>query len=276
MFVLLEGGLGDQLSRLAISLAVAERHNYEGKIYLVMQGTAKFGGLTLGQSDTIQDIEWGDLAKRLVFLGGRGGERTFWHRIFRFYLVRAIKNLRQIKACARNTIGRDILWRCEVGSTKRVCLPSQSLLRRAGWPHELSPILQTDRFREMVAQLRTAESIGVHIRLGDFKTFANGAFMSPKSYFTDALALVRRSSPRGSVYLFSDEPDEAKGYFQKGISFVMVASLGFSPIEEMCLLSRCGRLILSNSSFSGWAARMSALPRTRIVQPQNMFLNFIR
>jgi hypothetical protein len=86
------------------------------------------------------------------------------------------------------------------------------------------------------------KTVAIHVRLGDYKKLG---WVLPQKYFYDALSMIQAEN----IFVFSDEPEVVSGMFPGAI----VIKEG-SDIEQMCLITMCEWMVMSNSSYSWWAA----------------------
>jgi hypothetical protein len=116
------------------------------------------------------------------------------------------------------------------------------------------------RFREV----DLANSVGLHVRLGDFATTHKDLYyVPPRSYYRKALRLVRR---KDNVVVFSDDIPKARallGDLGKRVIFVE----GSEPHEDLYLQTQCRDFICSPSTFNWWGAWLNAHPDKIIVAP---------
>ena len=102
-------------------------------------------------------------------------------------------------------------------------------------------------------------SIGIHIRCGDF---LNSKFdiCTPK-YYEEALKIIKSDAVEcddEQVYVFTDDTIRAMEILGKnGTNFKYINSGVQSSLKDMELLSRCSKIIISNSTFAFWAAYLS-------------------
>lgn len=111
-------------------------------------------------------------------------------------------------------------------------------------------------------------SIGIHVRLGDYKYWEvlgfNGVVL-PFSWYINALNfLIDKIKPQNYVvYFFSDEPDLLNiGCINQ--SYNMSTSDQYADFAK---LSTCDHLIISPSSFSYFAALINFTPNKVIIAP---------
>lgn len=101
-------------------------------------------------------------------------------------------------------------------------------------------------------------TIALHLRRGDYlqEKTANFHGITSAKYAANAIDLVRSISGNIPVSVFSDDLPLAKSeleeYFSKNLIYVQQD--GLSDLESLLQMSRAEHMIMSNSSFSWWAA----------------------
>ena len=108
----------------------------------------------------------------------------------------------------------------------------------------------------------------VHIRRGDYLKFGRHFPTCPIHYFEFSMDEVRQQFPAAQFLVFSDDPDWCHGYFDGREEIQIVSENVENTIEremaEFVLMASCDSLIISNSTFSWWAAFLS--------QSENVFV----
>lgn len=106
--------------------------------------------------------------------------------------------------------------------------------------------------------------IAIHVRRGDYVKHPGFWTVTPE-YLTSAL----QSLPEGNfTYLiFSDDIEWCKEIFVEGFVFVE----GNNQYEDLCLMSLCKHNVISNSSYSWWAAWLNPNPNKTVIAPKNWF-----
>jgi hypothetical protein len=133
--------------------------------------------------------------------------------------------------------------------------------------------LATARTAPLEARIRAAEqSVAIHIRRGDFSdTAKNAALRGPlgPEYYRAARAHIEGSVKRPTFFLFSDDVAAAAAELSDWPDLVPVA--GLSPHEDLRLMALCKHFIIANSTFSWWAAWLSAAEGKIVVAPSRWF-----
>ncbi len=112
---------------------------------------------------------------------------------------------------------------------------------------------------------------GIHIRRGDYVKLADKHPPVPYEYTRGSVTAIRDTLyvSRQELLVFSDDIQWCKEHkhelFPDGIR-VMFAE-GSCPIADMVLLSCCENQIISNSTFSWWAAWLNQNPRKMVISP---------
>ena len=126
-----------------------------------------------------------------------------------------------------------------------------------GLPPRFNLIEKSQNFRSLEQSLSLQNRktiIGVHVRLGDFRTWKNGAFMLDSHYYLENLRLISKRFPYSQVWVFSDEPEEAAEMLGSEFELFEVSkNLNLTNAEELVLLSRVDAILASRSTFSWWA-----------------------
>lgn len=114
----------------------------------------------------------------------------------------------------------------------------------------------------------TVNPVSVSIRCGEDYRKCKLNFCN-KSYYQSSL---EKYIPEGStVFVFSDDVEEAKKYLKEFNQFNIVYIPQLSPIEQLTLMRKCHFFILSNSSFSWWGAYLSKYVQKEIIFPDKWF-----
>jgi len=107
--------------------------------------------------------------------------------------------------------------------------------------------------------------VSIHIRRGDYVKHPGFWNITPE-YIIDALHSFNPGSD-ATYLIFSDDIEWCKETFGEGFVFIE----GNNQYEDLCLMSLCKHNIISNSSYSWWAAWLNNNPDKKIVAPKNWF-----
>ena len=112
----------------------------------------------------------------------------------------------------------------------------------------------------------------IHVRLGDYRNEPTFGMLSSQ-YFSNAVNAVEKESAINGISLFSDEPNNALKVFPSHyLNRIKMQELrGESPLITLCRMRGYTNYIISNSTFSWWAAYTSEA--NNIFVPDPWFVN---
>ena len=141
---------------------------------------------------------------------------------------------------------------------------------RIDFNQEPSQTLQSQEAWDLFNKIRNSESVGMHIRRGDYTepgTIEVHGNICTEDYYRKAVEYMLEKEPRAVFYIFSDDREWVSEHFN-GDRFVIAQSeTPFSDKEDMLLMRTCKHNIIANSSFSWWAAWLSHYPDKHVVAP---------
>jgi hypothetical protein len=127
-------------------------------------------------------------------------------------------------------------------------------------------------------EIAAVNAVCLHVRRGDNIWNIPGSqkthIMSPMSYYDRAMALMKEKIGRDmKVYVFSDDPTwcEENMKFDVPYAFVGDEHAGVQDRDHLQLMSLCKHFIIPESTFSWWAAWLSASKDKVIICPDVMF-----
>ena len=122
------------------------------------------------------------------------------------------------------------------------------------------------------ARLRGQAPICLHVRRGDYTAAATAAVhgLSTPDYFERSVRLLRGLGHDGPLVLFSDDPGAASVELA-GLGQLLVVDNTGTPYETLRLMSLGEALVMSNSSFSWWAAWLGEKPDRPVIAPRPWF-----
>ncbi len=278
IYIILVGGLGNQLFLYAFGRGIAEQRN--GQLVLDTSffrsdqySVAKDGSLRTYGLDTL-------LARATP--AGPGA---------RWMLALARK-------CSRSPF-LTALWNHTVGyagprlvvdtldSTKLEGLPDYgSLILEGYWQsyhhfQRLRPaLLEELKPRDMalraaqqsyVDQVRaasnvTGEVISLHVRRGDYVTADVGLVVQPVADIERRIAQFDTQTP---IIVFSDDPDWCEAHFNTPRFHIR---RGYSAVADLYAMSLCDHNIIANSSLGWWGAWLNQNPNKRVIVPNSWFV----
>jgi len=119
----------------------------------------------------------------------------------------------------------------------------------------------TREFLQLKEQIQKSPSVSVHVRRGDY-IGREGFTVLPFEYYYEAI-----QQTEGDLFIFSDDLPWCKemfkeGYFSRKITFIELE-------DYLCfeLMKLCSHNIISNSTFSWWAAYLNDNPNKAVFTP---------
>jgi len=131
---------------------------------------------------------------------------------------------------------------------------------------QLKTEVYTEKFLKYAEMIWSTESISLHVRRGDYQLHRKGAYHDlPSAYYFDALTKVKHI--KGDLFIFSDDISWCKKTFNRDF---FSRKLIFVDIEDYLafeLMRLCSHNIITNSTFSWWAAVLNSNPDKMVVCP---------
>lgn len=128
-------------------------------------------------------------------------------------------------------------------------------------------------------KIKTVNSVSIHFRRGDYvydKKINSIYEICSNSYYIDAINYIRtQTSNEITVFIFSDDLIWVKKNFPfpKSLDVLFVDSTSDvdQTLRDFYLMSSCKHNIISNSTFSWWAAWLNSNPEKVVVAPKKWF-----
>ena len=112
----------------------------------------------------------------------------------------------------------------------------------------------------LVSKIETQDTIAVHVRRGDYLnpnvTSIYGGICT-EDYYKKAIETVALENPNLHYLFFSDDPQYVRNTYHLDNMTIVDWNMGEKSIYDMYLMSKCKYMILANSTFSYWAARLN-------------------
>lgn len=116
-----------------------------------------------------------------------------------------------------------------------------------------------------VKDIQSEQSVGVHIRRGDFVALG---WNKEKEYYDRGLAYFRNQIPNCRFYIFSDDVSWVKeNYGKYSDIYVVDLNTKHKDVDEFFLLSKCKHQLISESTFGWWAAYLNSYSNKQVVIP---------
>ena len=119
----------------------------------------------------------------------------------------------------------------------------------------------SDWFDACSAEMRNLPTISVHIRRGDYMSLKNSFGVLSRDYYEAAIKFTVENSATkyARVLIFSDDialAQQLSCSLETSLPIQFAEPQEGSPEESLMLMSQSNALVMSNSSFSWWAAQL--------------------
>lgn len=133
----------------------------------------------------------------------------------------------------------------------------------------------TDYANQLKKEIVASEnSCSIHVRRGDFLNAQNSSVHGTCSldFYQQAFSYLNSKYQNLHVYVFSDDIEWCKQNLEfENIHFV--DNKNGTPHEDMLLMSLCKHNVISNSTFSWWAAWLNENDAKTVIAPKRWFVS---
>ena len=127
------------------------------------------------------------------------------------------------------------------------------------------------QFKEKL-QIPDGNTVAIHIRRGDYVKYANIHLVCTPIYYENAIAYVQSKQENPIFYVFSEDLEWVKQNINIPNNSVFVDYNSNMPSShDMQFMSLCKHQIISNSSYSWWAAWLNQNSGKIVVAPDKWF-----
>lgn len=125
---------------------------------------------------------------------------------------------------------------------------------------------------DMLAKIRAADAVAVHIRRGDYLNPRSPFTYLDKDYFLNAMDYIGKRVDKPHFFIFSSDTDWVRTNIQTAYPQTIVEindeKHGYFDLE---LMRNCRHNIIANSTFSWWGAWLNTNPDKIVVAPKQWF-----
>lgn len=123
---------------------------------------------------------------------------------------------------------------------------------------------QDENVKNLIRRFQNENTCAIHIRGGDI--------IGPASeYFKKAIGVMQEENPSVSYIVFTNDKEKASECMKAWnpqLTVECISDMGtFSDVDEFFLMSACQNQIISNSTFSWWAAYLNPYAKKKIIAP---------
>jgi hypothetical protein len=128
------------------------------------------------------------------------------------------------------------------------------------------------RFKELADKIQSTNSVCVHVRRTDFLSNSYHA-VCEMDYYTRAEQIIVSKLPSPHLFIFSDDIEWCINNLKLNVASTFVRESFNDKDISHCLhlMTRCKHYVISNSSFSWWAAWLNSEPQKLVVAPEKWF-----
>ncbi|SDX93060.1 Glycosyl transferase family 11 [Lutibacter oricola] len=131
------------------------------------------------------------------------------------------------------------------------------------------------QLKDIVREIKKSNSVSVHVRRGDYfvpkniKTYG----VCTKGYYQKAFFEIKKNYPKNLKYfVFTDDIDWVKNNLSLPCNSIIVNNFKINSYWYIYLMSLCKSNIISNSSFSWWAAYLNMNSSKTVIVPKKWTL----
>jgi hypothetical protein len=285
--VVLNGGLGNQLFQIASGLYYSERK------LILADGNLGLPNLNSDDRVILESIEFP--GNEISFTNPR--KRPLLRQLFRILLVAGTKSIsnRKLDFIVRKftqltrflsligfsqvIIGRGVGFTPGIVSSHRSISIGYFQTSMYASDTRVFKVLKSSGPKQIGVELKDylqlakeLRPIIVHVRLGDYLLEPNFGILPP-SYFLEGISYLRENLPRNPIWFFSDEVSKAKKYFEDQSlgEAIWISGVDDDPVSTLELMKNGSGYVISNSTYSWWAAFLRTDPEAKVVAPSPWF-----
>lgn len=268
LYVKIYGGIGNQLFQYACAYELARKENQ--KLYICPDFSRKIHReYKLNCFAVKYDCE---LTKNKI---------PFLYKVLDQIMIRKI--IQKLGISKIET--KNYIYLLQNGAGDRLLIPdikNKNIFLSGYWFHVLIsdqyekelldmlyPVFEESRqFYELSAKMGNGD-VAVHVRRGDYLKVCPESVLK-KDYYETAIEYLIENEQVHNIYFFSDDIEWVQKEFSyiKNTYFIHLNNEN-ADIEEMCLMSLCQYNVISDSTFSVWAARMNKNNNKLVVMPDS-------
>lgn len=125
---------------------------------------------------------------------------------------------------------------------------------------KFKPVKLNEKNKELLKILDNENSIAVHVRRGDYlnpNTLGLYGGICTEGYYEKAINRIRDKVSNPHFVFFSNDPEYCRSHYKLQNITVVDWNTGQNSFMDMYLMAHCKYMILANSTFSYWAARLN-------------------
>lgn len=123
---------------------------------------------------------------------------------------------------------------------------------------------QSETVKELIKEFQETSTCALHVRGGDLGG-------PTREYFQKAIRRMTSEIPEVQIIVFTNDKIKARECLENSESAVNICYISdkgcFSDVDEFCLMAACQNQIISNSTYSTWAAYLNKYPDKIVIMP---------
>jgi len=120
-------------------------------------------------------------------------------------------------------------------------------------------------------QIKSTNSISIHIRRGDYLKNADLRDVCTLTYYKNAIQEICRRITHPTFFIFSNDIPWCKKNLPFENAVFVTGNTGRDSYKDMQLMSYCKHNIIANSTFSWWGAWLNSNPNKIVIAPDRWF-----
>lgn len=121
---------------------------------------------------------------------------------------------------------------------------------------------------DILKKIEQTNSVGVHVRRGDYVNHPVFGGLCEKKYYDQAIQIVQSRTNDAKFFIFSNDIDWCVKNLNINNCEFISWNKGTQSYIDMQLMSACKHNIIANSSFSWWAAWLNNNPEKIVIGPE--------
>jgi len=263
----LYGGLGNQLFQYAAAYSLSKEKNklcgytdYINSFYKETHSNFDLGSLYRLPSKKVNSLE---LKNKIGFIS----TNYYLLKINQKYLIK-LPNVLVDKKLSLLSNNKNCLLNGYFQDIKFFHKYQREIINIYNYPSNLN-LLSND---PVFSNIKNENSISIHIRGNDYLKDKKRLICN-LSYYQNAIRVVKNSISNPSFYLFTDDVKYSMNLMKNlNIDFTLVSNLYGSSLN-LYLMSKCKHNIISNSTYSWWAAFLNQNITKTVIAPQKWISN---
>jgi len=258
------GGLGNQMFQYALGKNLAKKNNMELKLDISDFAGYEWHDYSLKKLNIKENIATEEETVKFKKYKTKSGLLSFFHNKFiaddSIYIQEKSfsfnPNILNIKGQAY----LDGNWQSE-----KYLLGIEDVVREEFTPR--SPISSTAK---TIGEQMSESSISLHVRRGNYvtdKKVSETLGSCSLDYYQNALLKATEGLSEPEIFAFSDDIDWVKKNIKTEHKITFVSEHKLEDWEELVLMSKCRRHVLSNSTFSWWGAWLDPRKDKVVIAP---------